>query len=333
MTQAVPRPAAGPEAPDGGAVASAGRHEDQASRLRALVRALDPEREAPPARTKTEARTPSEQRPRKGPRERAAPVIAIASGKGGVGKTSTSVNLAIALASLGKKTTLLDADLGLANADVLCGMLPSTRLEHSLVRGSRQTLDQIALTAPGGFRLVPGSVGVARMANLPRAARDSLIDRLIEIEQTSDLVLIDTSAGIHDSVTSMIRASDLCLVVATPEPTSIADAYALIKCVVQPAREKKLEPPRIGLIVNQAGLREADNVHTRVAGVCRRFLSYDLGLVGSIRKDRRVSAAVKRRKPFMISSPHSGVSRDIMRLAKSLRDWSEQGAKGVNGSA
>ncbi len=320
MTQAVPRPAAGHEAPDVGAHPPAGRQEDQASRLRAMVRALDPDREPPRARAESR-----DEKPKKGPRRRAAPVIAIASGKGGVGKTSTSVNLAIALAGLGKKTTLLDADLGLANADVLCGMLPSTRLEHSLVNGSRQSLDQIALTAPGGFRLVPGSVGVARMANLPRAARDSLIDRLIEIEETSDLVLIDTSAGIHDSVTSMMWAADLCLVVATPEPTSIADAYALIKCVVQPAREKRREPPKIALIVNQAGTREADEVHARVAGVCRRFLSYDLPMLGSIRKDRKASAAVKRRKPFMISAPRSGLSRDVARLAKSLRDWSEQG--------
>ncbi|MEZ6243790.1 MAG: AAA family ATPase [Phycisphaerales bacterium] len=326
MTQAVPRPAAGHEASDGGPLALAGRHEDQASRLRALVRALDPEREAPPSRPRAESRPRSESQTSKRVRKRAAPVIAIASGKGGVGKTSTSVNLAIALASLGKKITLLDADLGLANADVLCGMLPSTRLEHSLVRGSRQSLDQIALAAPGGFRLVPGSVGVARMANLPRSARDALIERLIEIERTSDLVLIDTSAGIHDSVTSMIWASDLCLVVATAEPTSIADAYALIKCVVQPAREKKVDPPRIALIVNQAGPREADEVHVRMANVCRRFLSYDLPMIGSVRKDRRVSAAVKRRRPFMISSPRSGVGRDVARLAKSLSEWSEKGA-------
>jgi len=331
MTQAVPRPAAGHEASESGPLALAGRHEDQASRLRALVRALDPEREAPPERPRREARAPAEPpQPRKA-RRRAAPVVAISSGKGGVGKTSTSVNLAIALSSLGKKITLLDADLGLANADVLCGMLPNTRLEHTLVRGARQSLDQIALAAPGGFRLVPGSVGVARMANLPRAARDSLIDRLIEIEETSDLVLIDTSAGIHDSVTSMIRASDLCLVVATPEPTSIADAYALIKCVVQPARERKAEPPRIALIVNQAGPREADEVHTRIAGVCRRFLSYDLPMIGSVRKDRRVSAAVKRRRPFMVTAPRSGVGRDVTRLARSLAEWSEQG-RGAGGA-
>src|SRR6185295_17186389 len=139
---------------------------------------------------------------------RRARVVTIASGKGGVGKTSASVNLAIALAQLGRRTTLLDADLGMANADVLCGLSPTRRLEQFVgvtdqpVSGAIQTrpVSELAIDAPGGFKLIPGSVGISRMTELSPDERDRLLAALAELDQTSDLIIVDTGAGLGREV-------------------------------------------------------------------------------------------------------------------------------------
>ncbi|MEZ6318023.1 MAG: AAA family ATPase [Phycisphaerales bacterium] len=284
------------------------RIDDQASRLRALVDRLD------------------RQRTDQGhqPRLRSAPVIAIASGKGGVGKTTTSVNLSIALAKRQRRVTLLDADIGMANADVLCGMMPKMRLEKAVGEGNIRALNEIALDAPGGFKLVPGSVGLGRMDELNDNEQEQLVARLIEIERASDMVLIDTSAGMGDSVRRFMRAADLGLVVVTPEPTSIADAYALIKVLVslKPAGGAPGKAPTLGLIINQVvNEKEAHAVHARIGGVCDRFLEYRLPLIGWVRRDKRVANAVRRRTPVMIESPRSAAAKDLDRLAGSLVDW------------
>ncbi|GJM19371.1 MAG: site-determining protein [Phycisphaeraceae bacterium] len=286
--------------------------DDQASRLRALVDRLDRQRS-----TSTTAQ----------PRLRSAPVIAIASGKGGVGKTTSCVNLAIALSKQGRRVTLLDADLGMANADVLCGMMPAERLDRVVGNGAR-TLADISIDAPGGFKLVPGSVGLGRIDELNDDEQEQLISRLIEVERASDLVMIDTSAGLGDSVRRFMRAADLGLIVATPEPTSIADAYALIKVLVQTrstsGSKGGVEDPRptIGLIINQvANEKEAHAVHARMAGVSERFLNYRLPLIGWVRLDKKVRLAVRRRRPYMIDAPRSAAAKDMSKLAKSLIEW------------
>ncbi|MCC6660883.1 MAG: MinD/ParA family protein [Phycisphaerales bacterium] len=299
---------------------------DQASRLRAICTAVPPTT-APSGRCPTE---------RAAPPPRTARVIAVSSGKGGVGKTNTCVNLSIALARLGRRVSLLDADLGMANADVLCGLMPARRLD-ALLRESRRpiTLAELAVDAPGGFRLVPGAVGVERMADLGPADRARLLAALGELERDSDLVVVDTGAGISRGVTCFLRAADLSVVVATPDPTSITDAYALVKCVVGGAAPGDTAPggttpggaalqsggatPHVVLVVNQADSeREARSVHARIAAVTQRFLSYRLPLLGWVAQDVRVIAAVRKRAPVMLESPRCQASRDLRDLALSV---------------
>lgn len=290
-----------------------GAADDQATRLRALMASTRPGPEAPPASTPVPAI----------PLKRAL-VVAVSSGKGGVGKTSLCVNLAIALQSLGHASTLLDADLGMANADVLCGLVPARRLDALWSEGRRRVLmlSDIAVEAPGGFRLVPGAVGVERMADLGPADRARLLTAMGELERHSDVIVVDTGAGMGRGVTCFLRAADLAVVVATPEPTSITDAYALLKCVVAPAGAQSLRQerePRVALVVNQVtGEREARSVHARIGAVSDRFLKYPLPLLGWVAQDVRVASAVRKKRPVLLEFPRCAASRDLRRLGETV---------------
>jgi flagellar biosynthesis protein FlhG len=261
---------------------------------------------------------------------RRAKVVAIASGKGGVGKTNIAVNTAIMLARRGLRVTLLDADLGTANADVLCGVMPAARIDHVLAPGGlvhqdggARRLADIAIDAPGGFKLVPGSAGIGRMADLTSGERRWLVSALVELAADTDVVLIDAAAGVGQGVTSLLQAADLAIVVTTPEPTAIADAYALIKCLVMEAADD--DPAdgsdRIALVVNQAREPvEAFATHARMAAVCDRFLGLALPMLGFVAQDVRVGEAVRAQKPFAIAHPGAPASRNVSDLADAIVD-------------
>lgn len=251
-----------------------------------------------------------------------APVIAITSGKGGVGKTNTAVNLAVTLAACGLKASLVDADLGLANADVLCGITPTTRLDSVLnksspSRAANRGLDAIAIDAPGGFKLVPGAVGVRRMTSLAPSERVQLIESLDALDAASDVILVDTGAGISDGVTDFVQASDLAIVVLTPEPTSIADAYAIIKaCFAPHLRRDDERSPVLSVIVNQARSRdEGLAVYQRLSNTCERFLGIRPILLGTLPIDPALPAAVRRRVPVCLASPSAPISHELGRVA------------------
>lgn len=304
--------------------------DDQASRLRQLVSKFEHDDQSPTSTVDSQA----QQKPGWSPPPRRIPVIAIASGKGGVGKTTTSVNLSIALARQNRQAVLLDADLGLANADVLCGLMPKARLETAIDSDESASLSDLAIEAPGGFRLIPGSVGIGRVGELDHIERSTLLSRLEVLQHDNDVVLIDTSAGLGDSVTTFVEAADLGLIVVTPEPTSVADAYALIKVLIMSAdglgeSQTKRPRPKLAMIVNQAANeKEANQVYARMAGVCDRFLGYQIPMLGYVRSDKRVVKAVKARSPYMIETPKSPAGRDMTRLAASLVEWA-----GIEGRA
>lgn len=276
---------------------------DQASRLRAMVRSGNPDHGASESR-----------------RASRCPIIAISSGKGGVGKTTIAVNLSIALSRIGKRVGLLDADLGTANADLLCGLNPTRRIDSII--GSRsiaRSVMNLAMDAPGGFRLIPGSVGGQRLDSfLTESDRDELLRCLACEDSGHDALFIDTGAGVSDGVLGFVSNADIAIVVATPEPTSIADAYALIKSVT-PALSTRVARTRVMLLVNQAsGSREATSVHQRIDAVSRRFLGRGIDLLGHIERDEAVAAAVRHRTPLLIGAPRASAARDLLRIANCL---------------
>lgn len=252
-----------------------------------------------------------------------ASVIAITSGKGGVGKSNIAVNLAIKFAAAGKDVVLLDADLGLANADVLCSVDLHANLSHVIAR--KRELRDVLTDAPGGFRLIGGASGLARMADLSDVDRQRLVSALAELEETTDVILIDTGAGISPNVLSFTRAADHVLVVTTPEPTAITDAYAVIKVV---SREENNR--RISLLVNQVrNPGEGRIVHDRIARVARQFLGVTVFDAGYVMDDPQVSASVRRRMPFSITHPKCPASICVGQLASRL----EQGVGYGHGSS
>ena len=238
-----------------------------------------------------------------------ATTIAVTSGKGGVGKTSMSVNLAVQLAQMGRRVILMDADLGTANADVICNLNAPRNLSH--VVAGRCSLQDAVVDAPGGFKLIAGASGLSQMAALGEFERARLMDQMRVLEDEADLILIDTGAGVGPNVLGFLVAVDQILVVTTPEPTAITDAYAVIKTASRQADNLDMR-----LLVNQVrDEREARSVYDRVNGVCRRFLDVTPSYAGHVISDPRVPYAVRRRQPFVLEHPASPASMCLHRLA------------------
>jgi flagellar biosynthesis protein FlhG len=255
---------------------------------------------------------------------RRASVIAVTSGKGGVGKSNISVNLAIQLAAAGKRVVLLDADLGLANADVLCNVDLPCNLSHVIAR--KKELHEVLIAAPGGFSLIGGASGLARMADLSDEDRDRIIFALGELEQKADVILIDTGAGISPNVLSFTRAADHVLIITTPEPTAITDAYAVVKVLSRDPGER-----RVSLLVNQVrNANEAKVVHGRIAQVAKQFLSVSVLDAGFMVSDDNVPLAVRRRTPFVLGNPKCPASQCVAQLAMRLEQG--VGAAALDGS-
>lgn len=239
-------------------------------------------------------------------------VIVVASGKGGVGKTNIAVNLGIAWAERGLQVALLDADMGLANVDIVLGINPRHNLSH-VISGER-TLKEVMVTGPLGLRIIAGGSGIAELADIGQQQLESFIDGLEELDQSLDVLLVDTSAGISRSVLSFALASDEILVVATPDPTSLTDAYGLIKVLAI-----RNHPAQLRVIVNMCeGDKHGEEVFHKLDSVSQRFLSRKLDWAGSIPRDRMVQRAVREFQPFYIAYPRCKAAMAIGQIADGL---------------
>ena len=239
-------------------------------------------------------------------------LIAVTSGKGGVGKTHVVVNLALALRRAGKRVAILDADFGLANVDVFLGLSPAFHLGH-VIEGI-QPLKSIIVDGPEGIGIIPASSGIQELTEMDAAQQAQLIGELSTVMELYDYILIDTAAGISNNVIRFLLVARRVIVVSAPEPTAIVDAYALIKVLFRKDQNKE-----VYLVVNSVGDEsEARDVHHQLSHVAERFLGQEIELLGFIPKDERVPMSVRRQQPLMITHPRTVVSRRFCLIADAL---------------
>ena len=242
-------------------------------------------------------------------------VIAVTGGKGGVGKTNISVNLAVALAEEGKRVMLLDADLGLANIDVVLGLHTDYDLSHVL-RGER-TLEEVVIEGPSGIRVVPAASGVQHMAELSEAEHAGLIRAFSDLGSDLDVLIIDTAAGISDTVVSFSRAAQEVVVVVCDEPASITDAYALIKLL-----NREYGVDRFRILCNMVrSTQEGRDLYNKICRVTDRYLDTMLSYMGSIPYDEQLRKAVRAQKPVIQAHPRSRSAQTFKNLAKKADNW------------
>jgi flagellar biosynthesis protein FlhG len=239
--------------------------------------------------------------------------IVITSGKGGVGKTSLSVSLAIAIAQDGKSVTLLDADLGLANINVILGIIPKYNLYH-VIKGKKKLKD-IIIEVPEGIKIIAGASGFQQLANLEVKQRDEFIHSIAELAN-DDFLIVDTGAGISQNVLSFVMASDEVIVVTTPEPTAITDAYGIIKAIASQSNEKHIK-----LIVNRAqSVAEGKRVAQRVINIAGQFLNIKVEELGFVYEDLYVPKSVRNQKPFIVSYPNSKAAGCVKVIADRINN-------------
>lgn len=244
--------------------------------------------------------------------DRRVRVLSVTSGKGGVGKTCVSVNLAYWLSKLGARVLLLDADLGLANVDVVLGLRPKFTLEDVL--DGKKELSDVLMDGPAGMRILPASSGVAEMADLGDEAKMQIFQELDTLAEPFDYLIVDTGAGISRNVLYFNNAVQDIIVVATPEPTSITDAYALMKVL-----SEKRDGYRFRVLANMVESKsEGKEVFRRLSSVADRFLGISVGYIGHILHDPNVPNSIRQQKAFSTLFPKSPAARTMRAIADRL---------------
>lgn len=240
--------------------------------------------------------------------------IAVTSGKGGVGKSHFTANLAIKMVENGKNVMVLDADLGMANLDILFGISPKYSLLN-VIRKEKNIRDIVTL-GPGGVKIIPGGSGLEELADLDEDSRKDFLSSLEQIEDDLDILIIDTGAGLSKNVLAFLNASEEIIVLSTPEPSSLADAYGVIKSVV-----KNNSDADIRVVVNRVtSEEEAKEVFRRLSMVSRQFINHNLKWGGYIYEDKIVSNAVRQREPFVLLNGESKASVCMEKICTDLLD-------------
>jgi flagellar biosynthesis protein FlhG len=239
-------------------------------------------------------------------------IISITSGKGGVGKTNITVNLAYLLTAMKKKILILDADMGLANIDVVLGLTPKYNLSHVLT--GQRTMKEAMIEGPGGIMILPSASGIQEMSDLSKGQKLTLLDELRTVSREMDFLLIDTAAGIAANVMYFNMAANEIIVVTSPEPTSLTDAYAIIKVLHQKHAKNCFR-----LLVNMVrDSREARDVYRRLNQATDRFLNLNIEYLGYILRDEKLPEAVKLQEAFAALYPKSPAGKCLLTLAEKL---------------
>ena len=258
-----------------------------------------------------------------------ARVITVTSGKGGVGKTSISINFAIQLTRLGKRVVVFDADFGLANIEVMLGVRPQYNLADMMFLG--KDLTDIITQGVEGISFISGGSGIQELASMNRDQVMLLTSRLITLDKYADVVIVDTGAGISDSVLEFVLASTEVLLVATPEPTSITDAYALLKALNRKEAFVK-EDTSIKMISNRVkNDAEGQNLFEKMSVVSDKFLNIPITYLGPVPMDEQISKAVKRQKPVSVMNPDAPSAKAIKQIAEKILELEPEGASEKRG--
>ena len=236
-------------------------------------------------------------------------IITVTSGKGGVGKTNVSVNLALAYARTGRKVIVMDADLGLANVNVMLNMIPKFNLYHVIRK--QKTMKEVMVETEYGISIVAGASGFSKIANLNEAERQYFIDELSTLS-SADIVIIDTSAGVSSNVLDFVAAADDSVIITTPEPTAITDAYGIIKIIATEINNLNMG---LKLVVNRVkNAAEAGKIADRMINITSQFLNLKLEYLGFIYDDSAVTQAVLKQRPFMVVDPRCKASLCIQHI-------------------
>jgi len=241
-----------------------------------------------------------------------AKVITVTSGKGGVGKSSTSTNLALSLSALGNKVCIFDADASLANINILLGIQPKFTLQHLL--NGEKTLSDITIKGPRGLNIIPGASGVAEYAHLSEKQKSILLSALDRLQQQYDYLIIDTAAGIGDDVLDFVKASQFSIIIITPEPTSLTDSFSLLKVLKQADYKQNSH-----VLVNMAmDYRSSQSIYKRFEAAVKKYIDVDISYLGYIQADETMISSVSLQCPAVLLNPDSAASQCFKKLAGSI---------------
>lgn len=260
-----------------------------------------------------------------------ARVITVTSGKGGVGKSNTSINLAIQFRKMGKRVIILDADFGMANIEIMFGAVPKHNLFDLIYQG--KNIREIITWGPMDVGFISGGSGIAGMSNLSKDYLSYIIRNLAELDSLADIIIVDTGAGISDAVLEFLVASGEIILVTTPEPTSITDAYSLLKALYRHPRFKESDT-KVKMLANRVAKEsDGENLFRKLNAVVVKYLKIPMTYLGSIPEDMHLSRAVMQQTPVSLQNPGARSSKAFERIASTLLDREESERQPKRGMA